>query len=120
VEVFVFRWGEFTRARPSGRTPVQLLVAYGARADGSRQLLAFVRSQGKSQAAWERLLEDLYRRGLQGQKLKLIVTDGCAGLLAAVQIVYPRVPHQRCWVHQMCNLVQARGPHGRRSSHLQR
>jgi putative transposase len=93
--------------RPSGRKRVQLLVAYGVRADGSRQLLAFVRSQGESQASWEGLLEDLYRRGLQGEKLKLIVTDGCGGLLAALQTVYPRVPHQRCWVHKMRNLVQA-------------
>jgi len=93
--------------RPSGRKRVQLLVAYGVRADGSRQLLAFVRSQGESQAAWEGLLEDLYCRGLEGRKLKLIVTDGCAGLRAALQTVYPRVPHQRCWVHKMRNLVQA-------------
>jgi putative transposase len=93
--------------RPSGRKRVQLLVAYGVRAEGSRQLLAFVRSQGESQAAWEGLLEDLYRRGLAGQNLKLIVTDGCAGLIAALQTVYPRVPHQRCWVHKMRNLVQA-------------
>jgi len=93
--------------RPSGRKRVQLLVAYGVRADGSRQLLAFMRSQGESQAAWEGLLGDLYRRGLEGQKLKLIVTDGCAGLKAALQTVYPRVAHQRCWVHKMRNLVQA-------------
>ena len=52
------------------------------------------------------LLEDLYRRGLEGQKLKLIVTDGCAGLIAALQTVYPRVPHQRCWVHNT-KFVQA-------------
>jgi putative transposase len=93
--------------RPTGRKRVQLLVAYGVRADGSRQLLAFLRSQGESQAAWQGLLEDLYRRGLEGQKLKLIVTDGCAGLMAALQTVYPRVPHQRCWVHKMRNIVQA-------------
>jgi putative transposase len=93
--------------RPSGRKRVQLLVAYGVRADGNRQLLAFLRSSGESQAAWEGLLEDLYRRGLEGQKLKLIVTDGCAGLIAALQTVYPRVPHQRCWVHKMRNFVQA-------------
>src|SRR5262245_42254462 len=92
--------------RRGGRKRVQMLVAYGVRADGSRQLLGFGRSQGESQAAWEGLLEDLYRRGLEGQKLKLIVTDGCAGLLAALQTVYPRVPHQRCWVHKMRNLVQ--------------
>jgi putative transposase len=93
--------------RPSGRQRVQLLVAYGVRADGRRRLLAFVRSRGESQAAWEGLLQDLYRRGLEGQQLKLIVTDGGGGLIAALQTVYPQVPHQRCWVHKMRNIVQA-------------
>jgi putative transposase len=93
--------------RPSGRKRVQLLVAYGVRGDGSRQLLAFLRSSGESQAAWEGLLGDLYRRGLEGKALKLIITDGCAGLRAALQTVYPRVAHQRCWVHKMRNIVQA-------------
>jgi putative transposase len=45
--------------RPAGRQRLQMLVAYGVRRDGSRQLLAFLRSQGESQAAWEGLLEDL-------------------------------------------------------------
>jgi len=91
--------------RPSGRKRVQRLVAYGIRADGTRQLLAFTRSQGERQAAWEGGLQDLYRRGLQGEQLQLIVTDGCAGLAAALQTVYPRVPHQRCWVHKLRNLL---------------
>lgn len=93
--------------RPQGRQRVQLLVAYGVRADGRRQLLAFTRSQGESQAAWEGLLQDLYRRGLEGWQLALIVTDGCPGLAAALQTVYPRVPHQRCWVHKLRNVLQA-------------
>ncbi len=92
--------------RPSGRKRVQMLVAYGVRADGSRQLLAFLRSQGESQAAWEGLLQDLYRRGVEGKNLQLIVTDGCAGLAAALATVYPRVAHQRCWVHKMRNLLE--------------
>ena len=92
--------------RPSGQKRVQMLVAYGVRQDGSRQLLAFLRSQGESQAAWEGLLQDLYRRGLIGEKLLLIVTDGCPGLAAALQTVYPRVPHQRCWVHKMRNILE--------------
>ena len=70
--------------RPAGRQRVQMLVAYGVRADGSRQLLGFLRSRGESQAAWEGLLEDLYRRGLEGRNLKLIITDGCEGLAAAL------------------------------------
>src|SRR5436189_2490440 len=49
--------------RPAGRKRVQMLVAYGVRRDGTRHLLAFLRSQGESQADWEGLLQDLYRRG---------------------------------------------------------
>lgn len=93
--------------RPAGRKRVQLLVAYGVRANGTRQLLAFTRSTGESQAAWEGLLIDLYRRGLEGRHLQLIVTDGCPGLAAALQTVYPRVVHQRCWVHKLRNLLSA-------------
>jgi putative transposase len=92
--------------RPSGRKRVQMLVAYGVKGDGRRHLLAFMRSRGESQADWEALLNDLYRRGLQGKNLQLIVTDGCPGLAAAIQTVYPRVPHQRCWVHKMRNILE--------------
>ena len=90
--------------RESGRKCVQMLVAYGVRRDGRRELLAFMRSQGESQAAWEGLLNDLYRRGLKGKHLQLIITDGCPGLAAAMETVYPRVLHQRCWVHKMRNI----------------
>jgi len=93
--------------RPAGRKRVQMLVAYGVGADGRRRLLGFQRSQGESQAAWEGLLGGLYRRGLEGQQLKLIVTDGCAGLVAALATVYPRVAHQRCWVHKMRNILES-------------
>jgi putative transposase len=92
--------------RPIGRQRVQMLVAYGIRADGHRQLLGFVRSSGESQAAWEGLLQDLYRRGLEGKRLQLIVTDGCEGLAAAIQTVYPHALHQRCWVHKMRNILE--------------
>jgi putative transposase len=92
--------------RPSGRQRVHMLVAYGVRRDGSRQLLAFLRSNGESQSAWEGLLGDLYRRGLRGQNLLLIVTDGCPGLAAAIPTVYPRALHQRCWVHKMRNILE--------------
>jgi transposase-like protein len=83
-----------------------MLVAYGIRQDGSRHLLAFLRSQGEGQADWEALLQDLYRRGLEGRRLGLILTDGCAGLAAAIGTVYPRVRHQRCWVHKMRNILE--------------
>jgi putative transposase len=90
--------------RESGRKCVQMLVGYGVRRDGRRELLSFMRSQGESQGAWEGLLNDLYRRGLRGRHLQLIITDGCPGLAGAIQTVYPRVLHQRCWVHKMRNI----------------
>jgi putative transposase len=91
--------------RPGSRKRVHMLVAYGVKEDGTRHLLAFMRSSGESQQAWEGLLRDLYRRGLIGERLKLIITDGCAGLAAALQVVYPQVGHQRCWVHKMRNIL---------------
>jgi len=105
--VYLFLDGVSLRVRrPAGRQRVQMLVVYGVRADGTRQLLSFLRSLGESQVAWESLLLDLYRRGLEGKNLKLIVTDGCEGLRAAIQTVYPRVDHQRCWVHKMRNILE--------------
>ena len=55
---------------------------------------------------WGGLLNDLYHRGLEGKNLQLIVTDGCPGLANAIQTVYPRVAHQRCWVHKMRNILE--------------
>ena len=80
-----------------------LLVAHGVRANGQRQLLAFVRARAESQAAWEGFLWDLQQRGLTGSQLQLVLSDGCPGL-AAIETIYPRARHQRCWVHKICNL----------------
>ena len=55
--------------RAFGPQRVLLLVAYGVRADGSRQLLAFTRARAESQAAWEAFLWDLHERGLAGRQL---------------------------------------------------
>ena len=115
--------GVWVKVRRSfGPQRVLLLVAYGIRADGERRLLAFVRARGESQAAWEGMLQDLFRRGLKGDQLKLVITDGCAGLAAALQTVYGAVPHQRCWVHKMRNLCEAvrRRDHDQVKQDLQR
>jgi len=42
----------------------------------------------------------------RGRSLGLILTDGCAGLAAAIRTVYPRVHHQRCWVYKMRNILR--------------
>jgi putative transposase len=93
--------------RAWGPQRVLLLVALGIAANGERRLLAFARAQGESQAAWEGFLNLLFQRGLRGRYLQLILTDGCAGLAAALALVYPGARHQRCWVHKMRNLREA-------------
>jgi len=93
--------------RAFGPQRVLLLVAYGVRADGSRQLLAFTRARAESQASWEAFLWDLHERGLAGHQLQMVLSDGCAGLAAAIETIYPQARHQRCWVHKMRNLRDA-------------
>jgi putative transposase len=92
--------------RAFGPQRVLLLVAYGIRRNGQRELLAFTRAKSEGQGGWEGLLNDLYRRGLCGAHLQLVITDGCAGLARALETVYPRVRHQRCWVHKMRNILE--------------
>ena len=82
-----------------------VLCAYGVRKDGRRELIDFMIVQGESETAWEGFLGDLYRRGLEGKELKLIVSDGSKGLENALEIIYPRVLHQRCWRHKMENVA---------------
>ncbi len=82
-----------------------LLIAYGIRKDGRKELIAFRQAKSESEEEWESLLNDLYRRGLEGESLELIITDGAPGLHAAIDMVYPYTPRQRCWVHKMRNVA---------------
>lgn len=91
--------------QPGGVAKKLVLTAYGIRANGRRVLLDFRIGQSESQAQWEAFLEDLFRRGLEGSQLRLIATDGCPGLAAAIAVVYPTVPHQRCWAHKLRNVA---------------
>lgn len=82
----------------------QILVVLGVRHDNRREVLDFAISTGESQAAWEGLLESLRRRGLEGEGLELICCDGGKGLLAALPLIFPQVPVQRCWAHKIRNI----------------
>lgn len=81
-----------------------LLVAYGIRYDGRREVIAYMKVKQESEAAWEGFLDDLYKRGLTGKRVKLIVADGAAGLWSALERVYPGVPRQLCWAHKIRNV----------------
>jgi transposase-like protein len=68
------------------RTPAQarhrvVLVAYGVTERGVKELIGYRLEASESEAAWRRFLGGLVRRGLTGQRVRLIVTDGGKGLL---------------------------------------
>ncbi|MCX8030132.1 MAG: IS256 family transposase [Thermodesulfovibrionales bacterium] len=82
-----------------------VLVAYGIRVDGKRELIDFMVTAAESEKRWWRFLNDLYRRGLTGEAMGLVITDGNLGLENAVDIVYPFVKRQRCWAHKLRNVA---------------
>ena len=55
-------------------------------------MLDFRLADAESAACWEAFLNTLRERGLLGRQLQLVSSDGCTGLHAALQVVYPHVP----------------------------
>lgn len=81
-----------------------VLCAYGITAAGQRELIDYLIVKAEGEDTWKAFLLDLYRRGLIGASLQLVVTDGQKGAAKAIAYVWPRVAHQRCWVHKLRNL----------------
>ncbi|MCQ9206123.1 MAG: transposase [Omnitrophica bacterium] len=81
------------------------LVAYGIKVDGRRELIDFMVMGHESEKRWEGFLSRLYIRGLTGEVLGLIITDGKKGLENAVDNIYPQVKRQRCWAHKLRNVA---------------
>src|SRR6185503_12640661 len=80
------------------------LCAYGLTLKGKRELIDFLLVKAEGEDTWHDFLSELWRRGFQGKALKLVVTDGQPGLIRAVERLWPRVAHQRCWAHKLRNL----------------
>jgi transposase-like protein len=93
--------------RKTGAGPVKrpVLVAFGIRHDGKKEIIDFRLARSESTAEWESFLIDLTRRGLTGKETDVISVDGGQGLISAVRSVYPLIPLQRCWAHKMRNIM---------------
>jgi len=85
---------------------ILVLVAYGITIFGKKELIAFRIANAESAPACEDFLNDLFRRGLEGKNLKMVITDGSKGFIAAIELVYPHAKHQRCWVHKLRNATK--------------
>lgn len=82
------------------KTKRVLLVALGVKADGSKELLGFQLATSESESWWWGFLSDLKSRGLKGNSLEVMISDGASGLIKAFCALYPRVDRQLCTFHK--------------------
>ncbi len=80
------------------------LCAVGITEQGEREHLGFIQGHRENQQAWEFLLTQLMRRGLNPKDVLMVTSDGCPGITAAIRTVLPYSEHQRCLFHKMANL----------------
>jgi len=97
--------GVSVRIRLVGKVERRLvLCAYGVTRQGRRELIDFQVVKAESEETWYGFLWNLWSRGLHGEFLQLIATDGQSGLIRALARLWSAVPHQRCWAHKLRNL----------------
>jgi len=94
-----------SRKTGAGARKRPVLVVLGILPNGKKEVIDFLLAPAESQVAWEGLLNNLFHRGLTGEGLEVITIDGGAGLSAALSVVYPRIPVQRCWAHKVRNVL---------------
>ena len=97
--------GVSVRIRLVGKVQRRMaLCAYGLTTAGQRQLIDFQLVKAEGEDSWYGFLWNLWSRGLHGEFLELMATDGQPGLIRALGRLWPAVPHQRCWAHKLRNL----------------
>ena len=85
----------------AGAEPV--LVAWGITTGGRPVLLAIEPGSTESIDAWRDFLQHMTARGLRAPTL--VVSDGGAGLIGAVELVFSTSARQRCLVHRGRNIL---------------
>jgi transposase-like protein len=80
-----------------------VVVAYGVRADGVREVLGVDVGLSEDVVCWRDFLQGLVARGLRG--VKLVISDAHPGLKQAIKEVFLGAAWQRCRVHFMRNVL---------------
>ena len=83
-----------------------VIVVMGIKMDNTKEILAFNLTESESEAAVAAVLNDLYRRGLEGKNLKIVASDGAKGIKLALEMVYPYAKWQLCSTHKLRNLCK--------------
>jgi len=102
---FLFLDGIHDKVREIGVERKVLLCALGVRQDGTKRILSFRLVDQEDEKVWSAFLVELKARGLKGDHLKMITTDGQPGLLKALRQHFTFVKQQRCIAHKMRNVV---------------
>lgn len=94
----------YEHVREDGRVQsMAVVVAYGVRADGVREVLGMDVMTSEHHEFWRAFLQSLVGRGLHG--VQLVISDAHAGLKQAIREVWVGASWQRCRVHFMRNLL---------------
>jgi putative transposase len=83
-----------------GAAAEPVLAAWGITTDGKPVFVGLDTSAAESTDAWSGFLSDLGARGLRCPLL--VVSDGAAGLIAAVEQTMGAALRQRCLIHRSC------------------
>jgi putative transposase len=101
---YVWVDARYEHVREDGRVVSRaVIVAYGVRADGVREVLGMDVGLSEDVVLWRGFFQSLVGRGLQG--VQLVVSDAHAGLKQAIREVFVGAAWQRCRVHFMRNLL---------------
>ena len=87
----------------TGAPAEPVLAAWGITTDGKPVLIAIAPGASESHDAWSGFLAELVGRGLRPPLL--VVSDGAAGLIGAVELVFPHSLRQRCLIHRARNIL---------------
>jgi len=101
--VYVWADGVYFNVRLGEDKQLACLVLVGALPDGTKEVIALEDGYRESTESWLSLLRDLQRRGMPAPKLA--TGDGALGFWAALRQVYPQTQEQRCWVHEIANVL---------------
>ena len=102
---YLYLDGIYVPIRSAFKRKYVILFAIAEDHDGRRQIVGFQVAPSESTSHWQTFLDGLYRRGLKGNQLQMVVTDGAAGLIDAVRTVFGSTDIQLCWVHRQRNMV---------------
>ena len=99
---YLFLDASFFRMHP-GSPAEPVLAAWGITTEGKPAFIGLAPGSGESADAWHDFLADLKDRGLAAPLL--VISDGAAGLITAIEQAYPKALRQRCLVHRARNVL---------------